>query len=68
MSAEFNTAYRARVVKRREVIMSQSSYWIAESNIRDFKLKLEAETDLEKRRVLQMLLAKEEEKLRHADN
>jgi hypothetical protein len=36
--------------------------WVTETNIREFRAKIERETDPEKRRILKELLAKEEGK------
>jgi hypothetical protein len=46
--------------------MSRSNQWVITTNINDFKDKLRAETDPDKRRVLERLLATEEEKLRRS--
>lgn len=43
--------------------MSPSNQWVVRANISDFKQKLEGEKDADKRRVLELLLAKEQEKL-----
>jgi len=40
------------------------SLWVTNTNIRDFKEKIGRETDPEKRRILEKLLAQEEQKRR----
>lgn len=42
--------------------------WIATKNLDDFRRKLADEKDLDKRRVLVELIAKEEQKLREPDD
>jgi hypothetical protein len=42
--------------------------WVTHKNIEDFKGKLAEEKDPEKRRILEALLAQEEEKLRQRGN